>query len=461
MTDTAPWPYWTIQFDRDGASKPEDLTTVLDEVAASNLSDLIVMSHGWNNDVGTASVLYQRWFGMLPPLLATKSVGTLGVMWPSMLWPDEPVPGTGGGAAALPATMSPGAPVASLAPVYPDPAQRELLDQLSVLLDEQSQDPAALDHFHELMQQLAATEPQDVALEDASQLQMLKEDPQALATRFAIKLTEANAAAGGQVQPATGSDQGGAAVVGSVASYGADDAAPAAALPGQISSWLWNGAKEALRQLTYWQMKRRAGIVGESGLGPFLAALHQRAPRLRVHLIGHSFGGRLVSFALAGLPSTEASPVASVTLLEGALSHFAFASELPQDTSRSGGLSGMTTRVSGPLLACYSSHDLALAIFYPAASMAARDDAAALAEDLTFRWGAIGHDGAQAMSMSVPVISLGPARTHYRFVSGQFTNIEASAVVSQGGPPSGAHGDIFHPELAWAMLSAGNLVSTS
>ena len=69
---------------------------------------------------------------------------------------------------------------------------------------------------------------------------------------------------------------------------------------GDALGGLLHGAKEALRQATYWQMKNRAGTVGRHGLGPLLGRL---PAGVRVHLVGHSFGARLVSFALAGLPA--------------------------------------------------------------------------------------------------------------------------------------------------------------
>ncbi|HXJ25584.1 MAG TPA: hypothetical protein VNH17_07785, partial [Streptosporangiaceae bacterium] len=216
------------------------------------------------------------------------------------------------------------------------------------------------------------------------------------------------------------------------------------------------GMKEALRQLTYFQMKDRAGTVGQQGLGPFLGDLASHSAGLRVHLIGHSFGGRLVSFTLAGLPAGKPSPVASLTLLEGAFSHFAFAASLPQDKGRSGALKGMMARVNGPLLACFSSFDLALAIFYPVASMTSGDDAAGLTDALKFRFGGMGHDGAQAVgAAAVAVKKVGQP---YQFTAGKFTNIDCSSVVKKGDPPSGAHSDIVHPELGWAMLTAAGLV---
>lgn len=206
-------------------------------------------------------------------------------------------------------------------------------------------------------------------------------------------------------------------------------------------------------------MKQRAGTVGQHGLGPFIGDLASQAPNLHVHLIGHSFGARLVSFALAGLPGGQPSPVRSLTLLEGAFSHFAFAPKLPQDPARSGALKGMTERVAGPLLACYSSHDTAVGLFYPVASMTANDDAAGFTDDLMYRWAGIGHDGAQAVAAAT--MTLQAKGTPYNLTPGQFTNLDSSAIVCQGGSPSGAHSDIVHPELGWATRSAAGLAQAA
>ena len=88
------------------------------------------------------------------------------------------------------------------------------------------------------------------------------------------------------------------------------------------------------------------------------------------------------------LPAGAPSPVRAVTLLQGAFSHFAFASPLPFDAGRSGALAGMLARINGPLVACFSSHDGAVGTFYPLASFAAREDAAAADDALV----ALGRD---------------------------------------------------------------------
>ena len=220
---------------------------------------------------------------------------------------------------------------------------------------------------------------------------------------------------------------------------------------GDALGGLLHGAKEALRQATYWQMKNRAGTVGRNGLGPVLGRL---PAGVRVHLVGHSFGARLVSFALAGLPAGAPSPVRAVTLLQGAFSHFAFASPLPFDAGRSGALAGMLARIDGPLVACFSSHDGAVGTFYPLASFAAREDAAA-ADDALSRWGGMGADGAQGVDAALDGIR--GVGSHYAFAPGRALNIDASEVVFRGRPAGGAHSDIVHPELTWVVLAAGGL----
>jgi hypothetical protein len=57
---------------------------------------------------------------------------------------------------------------------------------------------------------------------------------------------------------------------------------------------LWTGAREVLRTLSYYEMKNRAGLIGQQGLGPLLANLAGPSGAPRIHLIGHSFGARLV-----------------------------------------------------------------------------------------------------------------------------------------------------------------------
>jgi hypothetical protein len=429
-------PHWEVGFDERGNPDQGEAAALLAELPGKDLTDLLVFSHGWNSDRRQARRLYQLYFQQVPGLLeragSPARVGTLGVVWPSKRWADEPEPTGelgGGGAAGLDdgaaSTPPPADPdlVQDLKDVFPGDDQRRALDELARLLAERPEDPAALARFQTLMGELTETADDDPAGEDHGELALLEDEPAEVFGRFADAV------------PQTG--EGGPAGL------------------GDAFGRLWKGAKEALRQLTYFEMKKRAGVVGKQGLGPLLGRIHQADPEVRIHLLGHSFGARLVSFALAGLPQGD-SPVKSLYLLQGAFSHFAFADALPMDRSRGGALKGMAARVDGPLVTSFSVHDTAVGKLYPLASLSSRDDSAGL-EDRLFRWGGIGHDGAQAVDAAVA--ALGPVGTGYPFQPGRFVNLDGNAIVNRGGPPAGAHSDIFHPELVWAGLAAAGLVA--
>ncbi|HSK35336.1 MAG TPA: serine/threonine protein kinase [Actinomycetota bacterium] len=428
--------HWEVGFDEHGRANQDDAGKLLGELPGRDLTDLFVFAHGWNNDRRQARRLYDLYFGQVPGLLSRGGAqgvkaGWLGVVWPSKRWADEPEPtaaADGGGAAGLgDGAGSPVPPdpllVEDLKDVFEGDERRAALDELARLLEERPEDRAALARFQALMAELATEPDASPAGEDQGELALLEDDPEEVFGRFA------------DAMPQTG--EGGAAGI------------------GDTFGRLWNGAKEALRQLTYFEMKKRAGVVGKEGLGPLLGRIHQADPQVRIHLMGHSFGARLVSFALAGLPDPVDSPVKSLYLLQGAFSHFAFADALPMDRSRGGALKGMAARVDGPLVASFSIHDTAVGKLYPLASLSSQDDAAGL-EDRLFRWGGIGHDGAQAVDATVA--ALAPVGSGYPFQRGRFVNLDGNAIINRGGPPSGAHSDIFHPEVVWAGLAAAGLV---
>jgi hypothetical protein len=148
--------------------------------------------------------------------------------------------------------------------------------------------------------------------------------------------------------------------------------------------------------------------------------------------------------------------VKSLTLLQGAFSHFAFADQLPHDQRRAGGLTNMAARVDGPILVTHSQHDLAVCERYPQASIVSRDDAAAL-DELRYRFGAFGADGAQEVQAAAA--SLRPAGQMYPLAKGKFLNLNGDDLITQGDPPSGAHSDIFYEEIAWAVLLASGVVT--
>lgn len=120
---------------------------------------------------------------------------------------------------------------AALTPAFP--ASRQQLTTMGELLDQQPQDPAKLNEFHELERGLVTTLPQGV--EDTGEAALLSSDT---ATAFGHAAAMAPHAAGG------------------------------AEGIGNPFAGLWSGAREVLRTLSYYEMKNRAGVVGQHRLGP-------------------------------------------------------------------------------------------------------------------------------------------------------------------------------------------------
>lgn len=446
------FPFWTLEFKKDATPVNDAaLAAFVSEVANKGLTDLFVFSHGWNNDRTTALNLYERYFAEVRKIVQARgvsaSIGVTGVIWPSILWPDDgasaemavEAPSMVGGAVSL--GMGPPPPIAvatldeiaaALRKGYDSPEQLQFVDELIALLKASPDDDDALASFQQTLDKLLTSEGSGVPDQanpdaaDGAVGRMKPKDFRRLLDTMSDQMPRSSA--GGAVS-----------------------------LLGGLSK-LWNGAKDVLRVATYWQMKERAGNVGRQGLGPLIGTLHAKAPATRIHLIGHSFGARLVSYSLSGLPAASiasGSPVKSLLLLQGAFSHFAFADVLPHDHERSGALKGMASRVDGPLLATHSRRDLAVGRAYPIASFVNRDDASAL-QDQVDRWGGMGSDGAQAVEAART--ALGDVGTTYSFAVGKWINLDGNEVIVQGGLPSGAHSDIVHPHTAWAALAAAKLV---
>ncbi|WP_225098339.1 serine-threonine protein kinase [Streptomyces sp. CoH27] len=418
-------PYWELTFDADGDVDAPERDQLVAQVTEQGVRDLIVFAHGWNNDRSGATALYRRFFAPIPGLAPKARIGYVGVIWPSMRFSDEPIPDFPKSTATVAAGALDEDTRRALRAVFPDRAA--LLDQLAGMLDQQPDGAQGLAQFGRLVRQLIDGErPAGVAdTEEEGEPGVFTEDPATACQEFAEAL---------------------ASVQGPEGSEGFSIPNP------------WEGAKELLRQATYYTMKRRAGTVGEQGLGPALGKLAGAAPGVRVHLAGHSFGGRLVSFALRGLPDGVRT-VKSVTLLQGAFSHYAFAEQVPQAPDKAGALKDQQRRIDGPLVCCHSHFDQALGTFYPLASRLSGDDRSCVGGEIAAvlgpEWGAMGHDGVQAVPGTAR-LDLAAALNGSLPASG-CVNVDAASVVCRGGPPTGAHSDIVHPELARVILTAGRI----
>lgn len=414
MADTlAGAPYWEVSFDKKGRLDDDD--GLRQEIGGSGVRELFVFSHGWNSSARAATALHEAVFTLLAEVLPPDrraGLGFVGLHWPSLLFPEDGPPDERSPEALAIAT---GAQLAeALAPAFP--GQEEQVHQLGALLDERPQEPAELEAFVRTAQSLVTTDPVG-GEEDNGEIRIVQAPP--------LEALDATAGVSSGVSSSSGDAQG-------------DNPFERA----------WRKARDLLRTASYYEMKNRAGVVGKEGLGPLLTDLQAASGDLRVHLIGHSFGARLVSFALAGLGAGP-TPVKSLVLVQGAFSHFAFSPQKP------GALKDVADRVDGPLVATFSGFDRAVGTWYPGASLLARQDNQG-EDDFLFRWGAVGHDGFR--QEGVRDAALKAPGDAYGFEKGAFYRVRSDDVICKDlSPLSGAHCDIRHPEVAWLMASAAGV----
>ncbi|MFK4149739.1 hypothetical protein [Streptomyces sp. NPDC004065] len=371
-------------------------------------------------------------------------VGFVGIYWPSLWFPPTqatPPPAAGATQAGSGAVVDLSAGTAALSgreiaaflqPGFADPSQQRTVMEMGRLIDQgeiavASNESGAekeerLRQIHQLLKSLVPSAP-DGEFEDSGEIALLR-----------------------TADPKTGYEAA-AEVFGS--------APPGSATQG-IGDWFEraiNGAKDAVRVLSYTIMKARAGDIGRSGLGPLLEALQGRSSSVRVHLIGHSFGARLVAFALSGISAPAQSPVASLLLLQGAFSHWSFSHAKDNPFGSPGALNAFADRVHGPLVATFSVFDWAVGVWYPKASFLARQDVEAKAAG---RWGGMGADGYQAVNPSEDRVMSAEHDTDYGFAPGTFYRVNAAGVINnvEGEPFSGAHSDIRKRPVAGLAVDA-------
>ena len=232
------------------------------------------------------------------------------------------------------------------------------------------------------------------------------------------------------------------------------------ALVRQVGDAAHRGGMSAtpLHALSFWLMKRRAGQVGErlgrELLAPASTALGARAPR--VHLIGHSFGAKLVTSAVLGGVRPE-----TLVLLQAAFSAFAFAEDVP-GTKRPGFYRPVLAErmVAGRIVALRSDHDRALSRLYPAVTwghqverMAPTHSRRTRVREVVTRsaMGAVG-----VLGVGAPTVDLVEAQKT-GIPLGVLT-VDGSRVVTRPEWLIGAHRDIYHEEIAQLVLLAAGLL---
>jgi hypothetical protein len=225
----------------------------------------------------------------------------------------------------------------------------------------------------------------------------------------------------------------------------------------------------AFRVFTFWSMKGRTAIVGQNGVAPFLAKtkemLNQHNRVLRLHLLGHSFGAKLVSasvYALAQLTPEEMPLVNTLILLLGAFSQFSFSSNIPY-YGQAGRYASLVERhlVANPIVCIYSRHDRANKDTYPWGMIMTKQRLYEIGGPDN-RYGSIGANGAQgldaAICRTIDLQSLEMPYNREQFTGISCLNVDGQHYINanKNRPLIGAHRDIEHPEIFHLALAISN-----
>jgi len=408
--------FFPLTFDDHGVLQSQQEFDALTARAAS-ASDLIVIAHGFRNDEHDATRLYTNFLGTFRANLARPEFSALanrqfvcaGVYWPSKPFResfDESQSGTRGLQADPLADAK--AQLEEFKADNASPAQRANLDKAIALLPTLETHPRAQDEFVKLV----------LSLVDTSSVDATEGLPQ-MRRRSGSEILDRLSG-----PPAADGTRGFGDVVGRIA----------------------GGVGQFLNLTKWYVMKDRSGTVGATGLADALRTLHGKFPTLRLHLVGHSLGGRLAASCAKALADPPPVPLDSLTLLEAAFSHFGFSPD--NGRGNAGFFRDVIVRkiVKGPFLSTFSAEDTVVGKAYSAMSRLAGDDTRGLGDEHD-QFGGIGRNG-PLKTTEVSTTRLNAAGTPYQFKDGVINNLNGSGGLIKN------HGDVANDAVTYAFASA-------
>lgn len=447
-------PTFDVEFTKDGDIFQQQQVDAL-LANFGSVTDLLVLSHGWNNDKTDASQLYEELLGNIDKLLdlrnqtsvpsplqsfvdrlRSRNFAAVRVFWPSKKFTDaDLIPGGGAASAAAEAENS--------------AAVNRILDRLKEdpkLLGGTDRNPAhvaAMEGAKALVPKLATTDAKKefVKLLRSILDSSMTENDDASAGFFAVDAETLfeNAQTPVVAPPAPSAGTGGGTNLGNGGAAGLGD--------------LLSGVQAAARRIanfaTYYQMKSRAGTVGSKGVADLLRQVRTAKSTIRIHLVGHSFGGRLVTAAAYSLPAT--TDLVTMSLLQAAFSHNGLSEGFGEAHKEKGFFRALVDekRISGPIVITHTKNDKAVGIAYPLASRIAGQNAAAVGDE-NDPYGGMGRNGAQNTKEADNRFILGLPGTPYSFAKGKIHNISSDVIQD--------HGDVRRIEVAYAILSAAGSI---
>lgn len=434
--------FFRLHFDADGNIEDQQELDNFNKRAAQT-SDAILIAHGFRNDENDATGLYTRFLetlrqhidGRFRANLGARRFAVAAIYWPSKSFPEDIKfdGSTAGIEDELGEKEQVRAQLVELRDTVACAEQKPAIDRAIKLLDQVKGDTQVQDEFVEnVFKLLDGSEPDptegidNVRTKDGSELLDLLSTP----IRNPV--------------PVLDDDEGGAAGLDAVFVPGEDGGTQGI---GSFFGSIFGRIGQFLNLTTWYVMKNRSGVVGANGVAKAVRELKASAPDVKIHLVGHSLGGRLMagcSKSLAQNPKLQAN---SLTLLEAAFSHFGFSANSGIE-NQAGFFRAVVDNqvVKGPFLATFSAQDSVVGIVYAIASRLAGDSTEAIG-DAKDPFGGIGRNGAQKTDEAT-MDNLHVGGTAYNFVAGKILSLDGSGGLIKD------HGDVTNSNVTYAFASA-------
>lgn len=372
-------PYLVIQFDENNnLVKPKIKDEIWNFAKTNGLDDIVVISHGWRNSAKDAQTFYGAlWKNIQAKLGSLTKTGVIGIEWHSMAY-DESFEASlfvsdensvaGAGASATTGDLT------------EEEFARRLADGLAAIDAGQwtASTTASIEAFIDNQSVTNARAVFEALTKAVPKTGDAELDGLIDTLRHLAESDDAAGILGGLGTPVAIPDTGGS-VQGIFDGIGRVLAGPRVAVA------------KLLNFMGYWEMKRRAGVIGAKLAGEIFAKLSPARP-LRLHLIGHSFGARVISALTNAMPDGAVVQIASMTLLQAAFSHNGY-SKRPAP-AESGVFTAVPGKVKGVIAVTHTHNDLACFRVYALASRLSNDVTAAFG-DANDDYGAMGANGPQ------------------------------------------------------------------
>jgi hypothetical protein len=473
--------YLKLFFDAQGYPQDHnaaDQAAVIDALLRNSpkpITDLWLFSYGWNNNLVDGTRTYDTWVDRMHEVQQDKVQDPtynplfVGVYWPSKAWADysmkqqikpsaEAETVTSGGRGEFEIYSEPSAPVAATSTPDSQDLQR-FIDDFRPVMDPEG--IYGLDYkrdfrrLYKLMSQAQPRSNQEI-------------------TKF-VKILRKYDTPDPHLDPLERENFGTIPIAAVVKQLQDKSTVPAP----QYEGFVIDKLQQFFSVFTFWKMKARAAIVGENGVYPFLLnvkkALSGQKRQVRIHLLGHSFGAKLVTAAVypaAHAKNIELPFVNTLVLLLGAFSQFSFSSDIPVSMGVAGHYATVIERgvVANPLMAIYSRYDSANKYLYPFgmsfkafAPLAQRfeigrnDETKELYRISADPFGSLGANGAQGLKQaSYRAINLQARDIPYSWEDlsrVSCLNVDGQEFINANDPLVGAHNDTARYEIFYLALA--------